>query len=92
MNSDVVNDLIHVINPTANNSANYVKQIPYIEPEQKVMDLIKDKVRRIIECIREGITDNCEPLHCEINMLIKQAYTAHINLNKHSVQNPILVV
>ena len=26
MNSDVINKLIHIINPTANNSSNYVKQ------------------------------------------------------------------
>lgn len=28
MNFDIVNILIHTINSTANNSANYVKQIP----------------------------------------------------------------
>lgn len=35
MNSDAINELLHVINPTANNSANYVKQIPYKEPSKE---------------------------------------------------------
>lgn len=32
MNSSAINKLIHLINPTANNSSNYVKLIPYKEP------------------------------------------------------------
>ncbi|MGR6764236.1 Eco57I restriction-modification methylase domain-containing protein [Paenibacillus sp. T2-29] len=32
-NTDVFNRIIHTINPTANNSANYVKKIPIIIPE-----------------------------------------------------------
>lgn len=40
MNSDVVNKIIHIINPTANNSSNYVKQIPYKEPDKTEFDKI----------------------------------------------------
>lgn len=40
MNSDVVNKIIHIINPTANNSSNYVKQIPYKEPDENEFDKI----------------------------------------------------
>lgn len=37
MNSDTINDLVHAINPTANNSSNYIKQLPYIEPAADIL-------------------------------------------------------
>lgn len=75
MNSDVVNNLIHTINPTANNSANYIKQIPYIEPEQDVINLISDKVKSIINNFQQGNSKDNEVLHSEINELIQQIYS-----------------
>ena len=75
MNSDVVNNLIHTINPTANNSANYVKQIPYVEPEQKVIDLISSKVRTIIYNYQNGNSIENESIHSELNELIEQIYS-----------------
>ena len=75
MNSDIVNNLIHTINPTANNSANYVKQIPYIEPAQDIMDLISKKVQSIISNYKNGNSSENESLHSEINDLIQQIYS-----------------
>lgn len=74
MNSDIVNELIHTINPTANNSANYVKQIPYIEPEKAVLEKIESKVKSIIECIKQDKSDDYEEIHCELNSIINQIY------------------
>ena len=74
MNSDIVNNLIHTINPTANNSANYIKQIPYIEPAQDIMDLISRKVQLIISNYQDGNIDENESLHSEINSLVQQIY------------------
>lgn len=74
MNSDIVNELIHTINPTANNSANYVKQIPYIEPEKAVLEKIESKVKSIIECIKQDKNDDYEEIHCELNSIINQIY------------------
>ncbi len=74
MNSDIINSLIHTINPTANNSANYVKQIPYFEPSQEIMDEISDKVKTIIDYYRQGSISDGETLHREINIFIKQIY------------------
>lgn len=81
MNSDVVNTLIHTINPTANNSANYVKRIPYIEPEQNVLDLISRKVRAIIRNIQTGNSTENESAHSEINELVQQIYQSIYNPN-----------
>ena len=75
MNSDTVNNLIHTINPTANNSANYVKQIPYIEPDKSTMDLISGKVKAIITNCQNGVLMENEVIHAEINKLIQQIYS-----------------
>lgn len=48
MNSDIVCKMIHIINPTTNNSSNYVKQIPFIRPSEKELENINSLVERII--------------------------------------------
>ena len=75
MNSDAVNRMIHTINPTANNSANYIKQIPYFEPEQDIIDLISRKVKTIINNYQNGINGENKSIHYEINELIQQIYS-----------------
>lgn len=75
MNSSIINNLIHTINPTANNSANYIKQIPYIEPSSKIVDFITIKVKSAIELLRQGRHDECEKIHRELNNLIFEIYT-----------------
>ena len=74
MNSDMINNLIHIINPTANNSANYVKQIPYIEPEKTMLDLITKKVKTIIENINFNNCTKVKKLQNEINTLVNEVY------------------
>lgn len=54
MNSDIMNKLIHIINPTANNSSNYVKQLPYIEPEQENKDEIINLVKELLMSLESG--------------------------------------
>ena len=75
MNSDVINNLIHAINPTANNSANYVKQIPYLEPSEEEINFISGKVKLIIDNCQNGKMSENETLHLEINGLIQQIYS-----------------
>lgn len=74
MNSDVINKLIHIINPTANNSANYVKQIPYIEPEKSILENITEKVKTIIDAISSSNYERVEKLQKEVNALIDEVY------------------
>ena len=74
MNSDAINELLHVINPTANNSANYVKQIPYKEPCEEILKIISDKVREILKNMNEGSIIECDKLHREINNMINDIY------------------
>ena len=74
MNSDVINDMIHAINPTANNSANYIKQIPYMEPDNDTLEIIENKVKEAVKRIKNNDTDGYEELHSEINSLVSRVY------------------
>lgn len=74
MNSETVNDLIHTINPTANNSANYVKQIPYIEPSEANIREINNSVMQIKQHLLLDELDKCERIHNTINSMIKRIY------------------
>lgn len=74
MNSDVINQIVHIINPTANNSANYIKLIPYVEPSPKQLNIIDSLVKEVMLAIEKGEHDNVEILHCKINALISEIY------------------
>lgn len=74
MNSDAINDLIHTINPTANNSANYVKQVPYLEPDKKTFNKITNNTKNILFLMKDGKLSEAENLNKENNMLISSLY------------------
>ena len=76
MNADVINDLIHIINPTANNSANYIKQIPFIEPPQDILRTIHLLVKEILFLLKWGNTNQANKLHQEVNQTICDLYTS----------------
>ena len=78
MNSDTMNDLIHAINPTANNSSNYIKQLPYIEPDATILDDITRMVKKVISFEHRAEYENADRLHSEINTIIGQVY---LNVN-----------
>ncbi|MCK9220969.1 MAG: N-6 DNA methylase [Bacteroidales bacterium] len=51
-NSPTCNKLIRIINPSANNPANYIKKIPFIMPDDKILDTIGSKVEEILQSIK----------------------------------------
>ena len=74
MNSDIINQIIHIINPTANNSANYIKLIPYIEPSSMLLDEISETVDRIVE-LSENIDDKTiKQMEDKIDSMITSIY------------------
>ncbi len=75
MNSDVINKLIHIINPTANNSSNYVKQLPYIEPSKDNKKKINKLVDKILKLDPENDKGKVEELHKEINGIVEEIYS-----------------
>ena len=76
MNSDTINNLIHVINPTANNSANYIRQLPYIEPSAELKNTISVLVKQIIALLQDGKDNEANIVHKKINDFICEIYGA----------------
>lgn len=75
MNSDAINTLIHTINPTANNSANYVKQIPYLEPDEETLHAINKLVEEIKEAGLRDDNTRINSIHEELNSMISAIYS-----------------
>ena len=74
MNSDIINQIIHIINPTANNSANYIKLIPYIEPSCSALKIINDVVNKICKLSEEGAISEVNKIEKEIDCMITDIY------------------
>ena len=74
MNSDTINDLVHAINPTANNSSNYIKQLPYIEPAADVLEEITRMVEEVISFESNADYENADRLHSKTNAIVGQIY------------------
>lgn len=74
MNSDVINKIIHIINPTANNSSNYIKQIPYKEPSERELNEISALVEKTLLFVKEKNTTDFLNLHKTINSYFNKIY------------------
>ena len=74
MNSDIINQIIHIINPTANNSANYIQLIPYIEPSCSALKIINDLVNKIFKLSEEGAISEVNKIEKEIDCMITDIY------------------
>ena len=74
MNSDAINNLVHAINPSANNSANYIKQLPYIEPSERILSQIDNIVKEIISLEEDANFDKADELHNKLNSIIDKIY------------------
>lgn len=54
-NSPTCNKLIRTINSSTNNSSNYIKKIPFIEPEKQILETITNRIHAILkECKASG--------------------------------------
>ncbi len=57
-NSSVCNDLIRTINASTNNSSNYIKKIPLIIPDTKMLKIITNEVEFLVsKSKKENISD-----------------------------------
>jgi hypothetical protein len=72
-NSPTCNKLIRTINPSANNSANYIKEIPFVKPSQTVLREVTEIVQAIIRCMKEG-TEYPSKYETRVNDLIAKTY------------------
>lgn len=56
-NSSVCTELINAINPSTNNSANYIKKIPFLAPCDAVKHRVDVLVKRVVSALKSGETD-----------------------------------
>ena len=72
-NSPTCNMLIRTINPSTNNSSNYLKSIPYIEPKTDQLKTITENVKQIIEQAKIS-SDYDMDLETQNNVMVKELY------------------
>lgn len=77
LNSELINDMIHQINPSANNSANYIGQIPFVEPTEEQLTEINHLIDKILK--NTSLEKGSES---EIQVLEKKIETIYSGLNK----------
>lgn len=80
-NSAICTKLIKTINPSTNNSANYIKKIPFILPREAVRCEAESLVKKILYTLRKGDTD-IEQYKMELNDLFSNLYYEQRNNNE----------
>lgn len=74
-NSRICTELICAINPSANNSANYIKKIPFIAPDDSVKCRIDGIVDEIIAILKNG-DGSIDALKSELDNLFVVIYSS----------------
>ncbi|MEZ4983550.1 MAG: N-6 DNA methylase [Saprospiraceae bacterium] len=72
-NSPTCNKLIRTINSSTNNSANYIKKIPFLEPENQVLEKVSERIKTILEACKTSHDYDCK-LEELNNNAIKEIY------------------
>jgi adenine-specific DNA-methyltransferase len=72
-NSAICNKLIRTINTSANNPANYIKKIPFVEPNKQELEQINTIVNQILKDLKNNNTYN-NKFDMIINELIEKIY------------------
>lgn len=80
-NSSICTKLINAINPSTNNSANYIKKIPFIIPTKEIRIEVESLVEQIIAKLNvgdEGIRD----LEDQLNIIFNNLYMNRISVDE----------
>lgn len=72
-NSPTCNKLIRTINPSTNNSSNYIKRIPFLQPSTEQQKIITENIKQIIEQVKISC-DYDFNLETENNKIIEELY------------------
>ena len=81
VNSAICTDLINAINPSTNNSANYIKKIPFVKPDAGTKRKIELLVKKIISLIEKGDDVSC--IQIEIDELFSKLYVDKIGMESN---------
>ena len=85
-NSSVCTELINAINPSTNNSANYIKKIPFIVPCDETKNKVDALVQNIIATLKNGDT-NIETDKKEIDEIFANLYFKNIGADSKKSRN-----
>lgn len=74
LNSSTAGTFIHHINPTANNSANYIKKIPIALPSDQLLEQVTTAVKKILQLYETKAPDKkkLEELEAQVDTLFSQ--------------------
>lgn len=84
-NSSVCTELINAINPSANNSANYIKKIPFVVPDDDTKSMVDMLVRKIVSLLREG-NESIERHKSELDEIFYSLYYRKTGVNETKQQ------
>ncbi|MEE1085205.1 MAG: N-6 DNA methylase [Paludibacteraceae bacterium] len=87
-NSSVCTNLINAINPSTNNSANYIKKIPFIIPTKSVRKEIEILVGCIVERLKNG-EEQIDDIETQIDNVFDNLYLGKKGVDKKASTKPI---
>lgn len=73
LNSTIATNLLRTINPSANNSANYLKKIPIVIPDQLTLEHISTLVATV--CTQKKLAIDTEVVEAQIDDIFTVIYT-----------------
>ena len=82
-NSAVCTELINAINPSTNNSANYIKKIPFIVPSDETKNQVDRIIGEIVRCLKNG-NEQIESQKAELDEVFANLYFKKIGINQNS--------
>ena len=85
-NSLVCTELINAINPSTNNSANYIKKIPFVIPCDEVKLRVDALVRGIVSTLKSG-DSNIDACRKELDEIFANLYFKNIGAEKRKTKN-----
>ena len=59
----------------SNNSANYIKQLPYIEPDAETLQEVIGKTAQLLKATENNDFDLADTIHGELNAMITEVYS-----------------
>jgi hypothetical protein len=73
-NTDLCTTLLRIINPSANNSANYVKKLPFVVPSSDELQMVSALVEQLISDVRNTGGYRDEDMK-SLNRMFQEIYT-----------------
>ena len=82
-NSSVCTELINAINPSTNNSANYIKKIPFVTPVEDVKIKVDALVKKIVTVLKSG-ESGISAYSIELDKIFANLYSNNVGTDKRA--------